>query len=237
MDHYLVQAELDRAKSWLSGDRRLSTVQTQLHLETLKDTMVELQSELDRQSRNLLGRNILSAVTGARYLKEKLRELQQVNNVMDSLSLSMLSTRFKDSEVTLSRLEEKIDTLVQRMDQQFETHDGRFGQEIDSGTSDSPWQESDEDNILQKLSALSIKGLDILADVLECEDYFELSNRLRVWGLGVMDGPFAIETLKAMLDGRKGIPPSIQYPYFPLKETFDIFTAPFIRILFNIGQF
>ncbi|KAM0284315.1 hypothetical protein ACHAO9_009239 [Fusarium lateritium] len=217
MDYHLFEVELARAETWLTENEPFPTAKMQMCLITLKAATTELRLELDRQDRKTLGRNIKSALTGDRILKEKLRDLQQVNNAVDSLNLSRLSVRIENSEATLKSLEKKIDTLTQH-DQQFESRDRRFRPETwgasdvalfepgklsrsDSHTSYSPWQEYDEDNILQKLSALAIKGLDILADVLECEDYLELSNRLRVWGLGLVNGPFAVETLKARWEG------------------------------------
>ncbi|PNP79344.1 hypothetical protein FNYG_07420 [Fusarium nygamai] len=246
MDQNLLQLEWERAENLLrelreleelTADQPFLTTATQTCLETLKIIKAELQSEFDSQPRNALGRSIKSAITGDRAVKEKLRDLQQVNNVMDSLKLSRLSMRAERSEASLKHLEQKIDTLMEQQKEQSKILDALHQDSYrpasdegsyvnstvsrsDSNTSNSPWQESDEDNILQKLSTLSIMGLDILADVLECEDYFELSNRLRVWGLGIVDGPLAI--------GKLGIFTGSS------SRALKVFSVPFLRILSNI---
>lgn len=236
MDHHLLQIELDRAARWLKEDEPFTTMpmERRMYLQTLAKLQVELQTELGRQTHNAIGRSIKSALTSDR-LSKKLRYLQNLNNAMDSLGLSTLSARLKDSKAALNRLEGKVDKIIQKM-----IHDSRFEQESyrsDSHTSDGSWQKSDDDNIVQKVSALSIKGLDFLADFLECQDYLELSNRLRVWGLGVVDGPFAIDTLEAVWEGYKDFDSSIYSFSYPLQKIFRIFTVLFIRILFNIGEY
>ncbi|KAG5659116.1 hypothetical protein KAF25_000318 [Fusarium avenaceum] len=233
MDHQLLQIELDRAARWLKEDESFTTMpmERRMYLQTLAQLQVELQTELGRQTQNAIGRSIKNALTSDRHSK-KLRDLQNLNNAMDSLGLSTLVARLKDSEAALNRLEGKVDKIIQKM-----SHDSRFeheGYRSDSHTSDGSWQESDNDNIVQKVSALSIKGLDILADFLECQDYLELSNRLRVWGLGVVDGPFAIDIAEATWDRWHDLDSNINYYSYPLQQTLDIITVPFIRILYNI---
>ncbi|KAG9495543.1 hypothetical protein J7337_013792 [Fusarium musae] len=244
MDQHPLQLEWERAKNLVKELRDLGEVREdqpflatvmERCLETLQ--IIKAESEFDSQPGKPLGRSIKSAITGSRSVKQKLRDLQQVNNVMDSLRLSRLSMKAERSEASLKHLEQKIDTLMDQQRQQFEIldvlHQGSYVpaakrshmhkmmfRSNDSSISNSLCLESDEDDILQKLSQLSIMGLDILADVLECEDYFELSNRLRVWGLGIVDGPLAIGKLDIFTGSSSRV--------------LEIFSVPFLRILSNI---
>ncbi|KAF5594089.1 hypothetical protein FPANT_4972 [Fusarium pseudoanthophilum] len=245
MDQRLLQLECDRAESLMKEFReleRLGELRENRHIiTTAMETYLETKailSEFDGQPRKALGRSIKSAITGDRSVKERLRELHQANNVLDSFKLSRLSMRAERSEASLKHLEQKIDTLMeQQQKQQFEildvlhrdsyvpaakrSHIHRMMFRSDgSNISNSPSLESAEDDILQKLSALSIMGLDILAHVLECEDYFELSNRLRVWSLGIVDGPLAIGKLDMFMDSSS--------------KALEVFSVPFLRILSNI---
>ncbi|EWG54941.1 hypothetical protein FVEG_17427 [Fusarium verticillioides 7600] len=246
MDQRLLELERRRTQNLVKELRDLGEVGEgqpflamvmQSCLETLQIIQAELQSEFDSRPRKALGRSIKSSITGGRPFKDKLRGMQQVNNVMDSLKVSRLSMKAEHSEASLKHLEQKIDTLMEQQKQQFEILDVLHQDSYvpaakrshmhkmmlrsdDSSISNSLCLESDEDDILQKLSTLSIMGLDILADVLEREDYFELSNRLRVWGLGIVDGPLAIGKLDIFTGSSS--------------RALEVFSAPFLRILSNI---
>ncbi|KAF4470988.1 hypothetical protein FALBO_2099 [Fusarium albosuccineum] len=255
MDSRLFQLEWDRSKKWLANDEEFVTSATQNCLEALQTSLNELDSELPIQSRSPIARGIESAFKGSRSTKEKLRDLQQVNNAIDSLKILEISKQTTDSKSKLKSLEDKVTTLDRNI-QSFRAHNEQFeaivlerlndsleilrnenslsqvsSSDAESQSSFESARPDNDSHYLERLHALSILGLEALAKILKCEEYSEFSNRLRVWGLGVLEGPFRLNELYLHATDTNM---DLDALLHPLSNEFETFIVPFAKILEHI---
>ncbi|KAF2967786.1 hypothetical protein GQX73_g5844 [Xylaria multiplex] len=78
---------------------------------------------------------------------------------------------------------------------------------------------------LKVLHTLSLRGLEILADTLDEEEYIRLVNQLRTWGIGILHGPLSLDHI---------FMPSAKTDLSSVDIGFQTLVSLFIKMLLNI---
>ncbi|KAF4974111.1 hypothetical protein FZEAL_8949 [Fusarium zealandicum] len=191
-----------------------------------------------------------SALGGSGSLEDELRISKQLNDAVDSFKLSAVLGKAKESSSDLVSLRGEVENFRRSLELLWRTQDS-VGEKVSLQLSDiqqlvaglassaSPPDEDDgssesvvDDGFIKELHALVVSGLDILSDNLQCQYHRELSNRLRTWGVGILDGSLGLDGMFRLYSKAEAV--GEMDLLRPLDVGPQIFTTPFVRILLNL---
>ncbi|KAK0705987.1 hypothetical protein B0T26DRAFT_805893 [Lasiosphaeria miniovina] len=128
----------------------------------------------------------------------------------------------------------QLDKITAKLDDVMQTLRSRESNPTTLQATEDPLHAEEAPGTLKILHWLSVQGLCILADEFNFEELSELVSRLRMWGLGILDGPLSLDHILAPMAPMPDQGNDENADAALRAAGFSLLAASFLRILFSI---